>query len=268
MLTATVPSRSIGRSPEGDAAVSPPINKGNGEIARSVQPHYRRRSQGFASAEGGCGGEPKVKINFPDIPNGPCPPRRPLRLTAPGAKRGPGRQPAKWRGRPPVVRHTGGVLLLVPADPLRPRRADEHFAAEAAAARDAGIAVALIDHDALADPDGAEGAVARVPDAGGATVYRGWMMSSASYAALAGALTARGVTLRTGAAQYQQAHELPGWQPALAAVTPQAAWTDGDDEAGFRAAAGRVLSVPSSISPIRIMTEYDQVVDRASQLSD
>ena len=37
------------------------------------------------------------------------------------------------------------VLLLVPADPLRPRRADEHFAAEAAAASGAGHDVALID---------------------------------------------------------------------------------------------------------------------------
>jgi hypothetical protein len=36
-----------------------------------------------------------------------------------------------------VVPQTGVVLLLVPVDPLRPRRADEHFAAEAAAARDA-----------------------------------------------------------------------------------------------------------------------------------
>jgi hypothetical protein len=33
-------------------------------------------------------------------------------------------------------------------------------------------------------------------------------------------------------------------------------------------ATGRVLSFPSSISPTRIMTEYHQVVDRASQLSD
>jgi hypothetical protein len=50
----------------------------------------------------------------------------------------------------------GGVLLLVPADPLRPRRADDHFAAEAAAAREeAGIAVALIDHHPLAHPNGA-----------------------------------------------------------------------------------------------------------------
>ena len=65
-----------------------------------------------------------------------------------------------------MVRHPGGVLFLVPADPLSPRRADEHFAAEATAARDAGLTVALIDHDALADPGGAQRAVARVPDAG------------------------------------------------------------------------------------------------------
>ena len=33
-------------------------------------------------------------------------------------------------------------------------------------------------------------------------------------------------------------------------------------------ATGRVLSFPSSISPTRITTEYHQVVDRASQLSE
>jgi ATP-grasp domain, R2K clade family 3 len=137
------------------------------------------------------------------------------------------------------------VLLLVPADPLRPRRADEHFAAEAAAARDAGITVALIDHDALADPGGVQRAVARVPDAGGPAVYRGWMMSSASYAALAAALDARGVRLRTGASQYRRAHELPGWHSALAAVTPQAAWTDGDGQAGFEEACERLGPGPA-----------------------
>jgi hypothetical protein len=45
----------------------------------------------------------------------------------------------------PAIAHTGVVLLLVTADPLHPRRADEHFAPEAAAARDAGHDVALID---------------------------------------------------------------------------------------------------------------------------
>ena len=80
-----------------------------------------------------------------------------------------------------AIAHTGVVLLLVPADPLRPRRADEHFAAEAAAARDAGH-VGRIDHDALAGPDGAGRAVARVPGGGGAAVYRGWMLNNRSTA--------------------------------------------------------------------------------------
>ena len=124
-----------------------------------------------------------------------------------------------------AIAHTGVVLLLVPADPLRPRRPDEHFAPEAAAARDAGHDVALIDHDALAEPDGAERAVARVPGGGGAAVYRGWMLAGAQYAALASALAAKGATMRTSVAQYQKAHELPGWYPALTPVTPDTAWT-------------------------------------------
>jgi CubicO group peptidase (beta-lactamase class C family) len=64
------------------------------------------------------------------------------------------------------------MMLLVPADVLRPRRADEHFAAEAVAGRVAGLEVAVIDHDAFARGGGHEAAVARVP-AGGDAVYRG-----------------------------------------------------------------------------------------------
>ncbi len=79
----------------------------------------------------------------------------------------------------------------MPADPLRPRRAEEHFAAEAAAARELGHDVALIDHDLLADPDEATRAVARVPPGSGTAVYRGWMVTSGQYAALAGALAVR-----------------------------------------------------------------------------
>jgi hypothetical protein len=118
-----------------------------------------------------------------------------------------------------VARHTDGMLLLVPADPLRPRRPDEHFAAEAAA-KNSGLDVALIDHDALADPGGAERAVARVPNAGGPAIYRGWMLRADQYAALAAAPEARDVTPRTSAAQYQRARELPGWHAALSQVTP------------------------------------------------
>lgn len=124
------------------------------------------------------------------------------------------------------------MLLLVPADVLRPRRPDEHLAAEAAAARAAGIEVALVDHDALGTPDGAERAVRQVP-AGDDAVYRGWMLRGEHYAAFAEALSRRGVTLRTNAQQYRGAHELPGWYPRLAAHTPRSAWTVGVDRAAF-----------------------------------
>ena len=136
---------------------------------------------------------------------------------------------AAWR----LGRDAGRVMLLVPADVLAPRRPDEHFTSEAATARDTGITVALIDHDALTQPDGAGQAVARVPAGEDDTVYRGWMLNSQQYAAFAAALSQRDVTLRTTAGTYQRGHELPGWFPALAPVTPPSVWTTGDDRAGF-----------------------------------
>jgi hypothetical protein len=125
------------------------------------------------------------------------------------------------------------MLLLVPADVLRPRRPDEHFAAEAAAARAAGHDVALVDHDALAAGDDVARAVAGVPADSAAAVYRGWMLSSRRYAGFATALADRGVRLRTDADQYRRGHELPGWYAALAASTPASAWTVGTDPSLF-----------------------------------
>jgi ATP-grasp domain, R2K clade family 3 len=137
------------------------------------------------------------------------------------------------------------MMLLVPANPLRPRQPDEHFAAEAGAAAEAGLTVALIDHDALTGPDCAQRAVARVPGGDGEAVYRGWMLSSSQYAAFADALAARGVTLRTSPAQYRRAHELPGWYPALAPVTPRTAWTAGDGREEFGTACATLGSGPA-----------------------
>ncbi|MEU4619276.1 ATP-grasp domain-containing protein [Actinoplanes sp. NPDC023801] len=135
-------------------------------------------------------------------------------------------------------------MLLVPSDVLRPRRPDEHFAEEARAARDAGVTVALVDHDALAGGGDADAAVARVP-AGADAVYRGWMLGSDRYAVLAGALAARGVTLRTGPEQYRRTHELPGWYAAIAGDTPETVWTEGDDRAGFDRVRERLVAGPA-----------------------
>ncbi|MFI1994771.1 ATP-grasp domain-containing protein [Actinoplanes sp. NPDC020271] len=136
------------------------------------------------------------------------------------------------------------MLLLVPGDVLRPRRPDEHFAAEAEAARAVGAGVAVIDHDALTGGGSAEAAVARVP-AGSDAVYRGWMLRASQYAALAAALAGRDVTLRTGAGAYRQAHELPGWYAAAVPHTPPTVWTAGDSAADFAAACASLGDGPA-----------------------
>ncbi len=121
------------------------------------------------------------------------------------------------------------MLLLLPRDPLAPRRVDEHFEAEARAAAELGLPTALVDHDELARADGDTARAVRGVPADDDVVYRGWMLRSEQYAAMADALAARGARLRTSAGQYRTAHELPGWYDALAEVTPESRWgSDGD----------------------------------------
>lgn len=138
------------------------------------------------------------------------------------------------------------MMLLFPADVLRPRRVDEHFAEEADAARAAGLQVAVVDHDALAAGGHVQQAIARVP-AGAVAVYRGWMLDSSRYADLAAALAEREVTLRTDAGQYRRGHELPGWYPNLAPFTPESAWAAGFDRAAFDAARIQVGAGPAVV---------------------
>ncbi|WP_230686379.1 ATP-grasp domain-containing protein [Catellatospora vulcania] len=116
------------------------------------------------------------------------------------------------------------MTVVFCADPLAPTRPDPHFAAQVRAVRDAGGAVALLDHDALLAGDLAT-AVRRIPRDLGEVWYRGWMVPAGRYAELADTLAGRGVTLRVSAAAYRAAHELPGWYAALAPVTPASVWT-------------------------------------------
>ncbi|MBV2357599.1 ATP-grasp domain-containing protein [Streptomyces sp. J2-1] len=113
--------------------------------------------------------------------------------------------------------------LLICCDPLRPRRADPHFAESASAAEELGARVALLDHEALARGR-VEEAVAGVPRGLGPLWYRGWMVPGERYAELADALARRGSQLVTGAASYRRAHELPGWYGEFVGVTPRSAW--------------------------------------------
>ncbi|TWD75225.1 hypothetical protein FB561_6663 [Kribbella amoyensis] len=153
-------------------------------------------------------------------------------------------------------------MLLVPGDPLHPRRADPHFAAQADAARDLGIAVARIDHDALDRPAVAVTGVPADPD----VLYRGWMMTSAEYAQIAAALADRGVRLRTSADEYRTAHELPGWYEALSPVTPESTWTVGTDPGELVAAAGRLGPGPAVLRDYVKSMKHDW--DEAAYIPD
>jgi hypothetical protein len=140
-----------------------------------------------------------------------------------------------------------GVLLLVPHETIDPRRPDEHFAREAAAARARGIDVALIDHDALVQSGDAARAVERVHIASDDAVYRGWMVGATQYAALADALRTRGVHLRTSPDHYRDAHELPGWYERFADLTPTSAWFDADADVVARGALDAIGPGPAVV---------------------
>ncbi|MGW5382794.1 ATP-grasp domain-containing protein [Nocardia sp. NPDC003963] len=116
--------------------------------------------------------------------------------------------------------------MLSCADPLDPRRTDPHFAAETATARELGADIGLIDHDLLSAGD-AVAAVRNVPRNSGPAWYRGWMIPTPAYAAMAEALAARGTPLMIDAATYRAAHELPGWYETFAPVTPAGRWLAG-----------------------------------------
>lgn len=115
------------------------------------------------------------------------------------------------------------LTVLFCADPLDPRRIDEHFAREADTVRATGGAAVLLDHDLLRRGEAAE-AVRRVPRGLGPLWYRGWMVGSAEYRELAKALAARGAPLMTPPDGYQRAHELPGWYDTFAGLTPRSVW--------------------------------------------
>ncbi|WP_203989765.1 ATP-grasp domain-containing protein [Sphaerisporangium rufum] len=110
--------------------------------------------------------------------------------------------------------------FLFCADPLRPRRVDPHFEAQAQAVRDLDGRLALIDHDAVQADRIAE-AVARVPRGFGPVWYRGWMLRTEQYRAMEEALRARGCRLLVSGQEYRAGHELPGWIDCFRHLTPR-----------------------------------------------
>jgi hypothetical protein len=126
------------------------------------------------------------------------------------------------------------------ADPLDPRAVDPEFRAEVDAAREHGFVPVRLDHDELDHHVDARAALAgcRLGEPG-LGVYRGWMLSSAAYAALFAALLTRGVRLLTAPSAYTACHHAPGSWASLSKWMAQTRWVDEaqlDDPAAIRAA--------------------------------
>jgi hypothetical protein len=115
------------------------------------------------------------------------------------------------------------------ADPLNPRSPEPDFDIEVAAAREAGFAPILLDHDALDHRVDAADALrkARIVEPGRA-VYRGWMLRSEAYRALYDTLLARGVRLLTKPEAYDACHHAPGSYAALKEFVPKTVWVTED----------------------------------------
>ncbi len=134
------------------------------------------------------------------------------------------------------------------ADPLDPRMVEPDFAVEREAAREAGFAAILINHDELdqrIDPVAAL-KKSRVAEPARA-VYRGWMLRSEAYAALYDALRARHVELLTKPGEYAACHHAPESYPALApwmAKTVSVPAARIDDPAALRAALAEFGTSP------------------------
>jgi hypothetical protein len=124
-------------------------------------------------------------------------------------------------------------------DPLDAASPDATFAAEAQNARQLGLDLLLIDHDALSTGD-IKRAMRRIRlSTEGQAVYRGWMLHAEAYLALFEALAERGIHLITTPQAYTSGHHLPEahkyvgrWMPDTA-VLPS---TDIDNPDAFFAA--------------------------------
>jgi len=115
------------------------------------------------------------------------------------------------------------MLILFPSEPFSPHRVDPDFEHERAAARDAGLATALVDHTRVLK-GAVDEAVAHVPEGVGAALYRGWMLTPVQYRAMFDALAARGLQLVTTPESYRACHYLPDSYPFIKDRTPRSVW--------------------------------------------
>jgi ATP-grasp domain, R2K clade family 3 len=125
---------------------------------------------------------------------------------------------------------TEDFRLIFCSDPLDPRKPDQAFAREVAAARNCGFQFSLIDHDALDREHNAAKAIRRLQDVRPLdAVYRGWMLRAEDYRLLYNALATVGVRLINTPEQYAICHHVPESFAYLRAWSAKTTWIDRED---------------------------------------
>lgn len=114
--------------------------------------------------------------------------------------------------------------------PDGPQATADRFELEADAADELGLRHDTIAMEDVVD-DQIEAAIEPLGDLDDDVLYRGWMLTAEEYERLDAAVADRGGTLVVTPEQYQAAHYLPNWHPAVADCSPATCWTWGTDAA-------------------------------------
>src|SRR5689334_10935056 len=103
------------------------------------------------------------------------------------------------------------MRIIYCSEPFAPGKVGPAYQQEADAARRVGSDCSLVNFEALVDDRDAATATRRVTsaEASETALYRGWMLRPESYAAMHGALQAKGLTLVNTPEQYRHCHYLP-----------------------------------------------------------
>jgi hypothetical protein len=124
------------------------------------------------------------------------------------------------------------TIILFPSQPFSPREIDPDFEQEQSAARDAGLATALVDHTRVLE-GAVAAAVARVPEGQGTAMYRGWMLKPSQYESMYERLNERGALLVNTPTAYRTCHYLPESYPWIQESTPRSVWFPVQGELNF-----------------------------------
>ena len=105
--------------------------------------------------------------------------------------------------------------VVFPQEPFFPDRVDEAFHEQALIVQDMGHTVALMDFDAMGNPeapfaDVPTDVVPKVP-----AIYRGWMLDKEGYTRLYGYMRKHGYQMQTSPEEYIAAHHKGQWLKAL-----------------------------------------------------